>query len=174
MMRFWFDTEFIEDGHTIDLVSIGIVSEDDREYYAVSSEYDPRKAHPWVVQNVLSQVDPRDARPRKQIRHELLRFIGNPESDPHFGTKKRPEIWAYYASYDWVALCQLFGRMLDLPDGWPMYCRDVKQWCDDLGNPPLPSQGKNLHHPLYDARWTRSAWQYLKALEETRNRQAFG
>lgn len=29
-MRFWFDTEFIENGHTIDLISIGIVAEDGR------------------------------------------------------------------------------------------------------------------------------------------------
>ena len=27
-MKFFYDTEFIEDGHTIDLVSIGIVRED--------------------------------------------------------------------------------------------------------------------------------------------------
>lgn len=29
-MKYWLDTEFIEDGKTIDLVSIGIVSEDGR------------------------------------------------------------------------------------------------------------------------------------------------
>ncbi len=57
MTRFWFDTEFIEDGRTIDLISIGIVSEDNRKYYAVSSECDPTKASKWVNLNVLSQVD---------------------------------------------------------------------------------------------------------------------
>jgi hypothetical protein len=31
-MRFWFDTEFIEDGKTIDLMSIGVVAEDGRKY----------------------------------------------------------------------------------------------------------------------------------------------
>jgi hypothetical protein len=30
-MRYWLDTEFIEDGKTIDLISIGIVAEDGRE-----------------------------------------------------------------------------------------------------------------------------------------------
>lgn len=34
------------------------------------------------------------------------------------------------ADYDWVVLCQLYGTMMDLPKGWPMYCRDVKQLCD--------------------------------------------
>jgi hypothetical protein len=36
--RYAFDTEFIEDGRTIDLISIGIVCEDGREYYAVNSD----------------------------------------------------------------------------------------------------------------------------------------
>lgn len=35
-MRYFFDTEFYEDGKTIDLVSIGIVAEDGRELYAVN------------------------------------------------------------------------------------------------------------------------------------------
>ena len=30
-MRFWFDTEFYEDGHTIQLISIGVVAEDGRD-----------------------------------------------------------------------------------------------------------------------------------------------
>lgn len=29
-MKFWFDTEFIEDGKTIDLLSIGVIAEDGR------------------------------------------------------------------------------------------------------------------------------------------------
>lgn len=33
-MRFWFDTEFFKDGRVIDLISIGVVAEDGREYYA--------------------------------------------------------------------------------------------------------------------------------------------
>lgn len=33
-MRFWFDTEFYEDGKKIQLISIGVVAEDGRTYYA--------------------------------------------------------------------------------------------------------------------------------------------
>ena len=47
-MKFWFDTEFIEDGRTIDLISIGMVAEDGRQYYAVSSEFDSNNASQWV------------------------------------------------------------------------------------------------------------------------------
>ena len=75
---------------------------------------------------------------------------------------EKPEMWAYYADYDWVAMCQLFGTMMDLPKGWPMYCRDLKQLAGDTS---LPEQGKGEHHALADARWTRDAWHYVTKLK---------
>jgi len=38
-VRFFYDTEFIDNGRTIELISIGVVSEDGREYYAISTEF---------------------------------------------------------------------------------------------------------------------------------------
>lgn len=164
-MRFWLDTEFIEDGRTIDLVSIGIVRQDDREYYAISSEFDPSKAGDWVKRNVLTKLGDTPRRPRAQIRHEIERFVGY--EDPTGcaqGRGDRPEFWGYYADYDWVVLCQLFGPMVKLPRGWPMFCRDIKQLAEDLGNPQLPPEGKNEHNALADAWWNRKAWEFLTNL----------
>jgi hypothetical protein len=153
-MRYWFDTEFIEDGKTIDLISIGIVSEDGREFYAQNSECDHSRASDWVKENVIAKLAPRkhDLLSLAAIRSGVLDFVG----------ATKPEFWAYFADYDWVVLCQLFGTMMDLPKGWPMYCRDVKQLCDGLGNPDLPAQMEGEHHALADARWTREAWNYLQ------------
>ena len=82
----------------------------------------------------------------------------------------KPEFWGYFADYDWVALCQLFGAMMDLPKGWPMYCRDIKQWCDDLGNPRLPPEGKDEHHALADARWAKNAYYFLERIQGERSK----
>ena len=154
-MRFWFDTEFIEDGETIDLISIGIVAEDGREFYAINAECDYNQANDWVRENVLPNLKAytENYLNRVQIRDAVLSFIGT----------EKPEIWAYYADYDWVVLCQLFGTMMDLPKGWPMYCRDVQQLCDSLGNPTLPPQ-RDEHNALADAKWTKQAWEFLTAL----------
>lgn len=166
-MRFWFDTEFIEDGRTIDLISIGMVAEDGREFYAVSTEFDPARAGDWIRDNVLCHLpdrsDPAAAglfRTRAQIREGVLQFIG----------RDRPEFWAFYADYDWVAFCQLFGRMIDLPRGWPRYCLDIKQWCIMLGDPRLPRQTGIEHHALADARWNRDVWAFLSAIRSDRDR----
>lgn len=152
-MRFWFDTEFYEDGCTIELISIGVVSEDGRTYYAETPGAEILAGQSdWLVKHVLPHLTG-EQRYRECITLELIAFMGD-----------KPEIWAYYADYDWVALCQLHGRMIDLPKGWPMYCRDVKQLCDSLGNPKLPKQTSTEHNALADAKWTREAWLFLNGL----------
>lgn len=153
-MKIWFDTEFIEDGKTIDLISIGAIREDGCAYYAENSDCDMNKASDWVKANVFPSLRKgADCIPRLRIAWEFQEFVG-----------EKPEFWGYYADYDWVVLCQLFGTMMDLPKGWPMYCRDIKQLCDSLGNPKLPKQGKGEHHALADARWNRTAWEFLAGL----------
>ena len=152
-MKYFYDTEFIEDGTTIDLISIGIQSEDGREYYAISTEFDETKASDWVKENVLAKLETNAKwyRSREEIRKEIVAFIG----------EDKPELWAYYADYDHIALCQLFGTMMDLPDNFPMYTRDIKQLCDSVGNPQLPEQGKGEHNALDDAKWNQTAHEFL-------------
>jgi 3' exoribonuclease, RNase T-like len=149
-MKIWFDTEFIEDGKTIDLLSIGMVREDGRVLYFESAECQRDLASDWVKQNVfphLRQV----WTPRVMIASAIVQFVGD-----------KPEFWAYYADYDWVALCQLYGTMMDLPKGWPMYCRDVKQLCDSVGNPKLIKNTEVEHNALSDALWAKQAWEFLQ------------
>lgn len=150
-MRYWFDTEFYEDGKTIDLISIGVYSEDGRTYYA-ETDFAREKASSseWLKANVLPHLSGEE-RPRAIIAKDLVDFMGS-----------GPEIWAYYADYDWVALCQLYGRMIDLPKGWPRFCRDVKQLADSLGNPKLPPQLSKEHNALDDAIWCQEAWRSLQ------------
>ncbi len=79
--RYFYDCEFIEDGITVELVSIGVVDEYDREFYAVSTEFDESRAIPWVRRNVLDKLpSPGDPawRSREQIRTDLLAFLTHP------------------------------------------------------------------------------------------------
>lgn len=148
-MRIWFDTEFIEDGRTIGLLSIGMVREDGATYYAEPQETDRDRACDWVRANVLPHLHG-PVRPVANIAAEIVEFAG-----------PSPEFWAYYADYDWVALCQLYGRMIDLPSGWPMYCRDVQQVRDEIGARFIPPMEGREHNALDDALWTRQAHEFL-------------
>lgn len=159
-MKYFLDTEFMESGSLfpITLLSIGIVAEDGREFYAINKEADYTLANDWVKENVVPHLRHTDA-PKLmhiEIAHRVLAFVDD-------GLEK-PEFWGYYADYDWVVFCQLFGSMIDLPNGWSMYCRDIKQLCDSLGNPSLPAQESAEHNALHDARWNRVAYNFLQGI----------
>lgn len=151
-MRFFLDTEFSERRGSMELISIGIVAEDGREFYSVSSEFDPSKVNDWVRDNVLPKLpESKDRLSYRELGKRIKEFVG---SDV-------PEFWAYYADYDWVLFCWCFGAMIDLPQGWPMFCMDFKQFMIDRGlsKRDLPEQDKSTEHDaLVDARWLRDAW----------------
>lgn len=160
-MKYFLDHEFMEDGKTIETLSLGLVCEDGRELYIVNSEADHSKANDWVKENVIPHLfdDVGYAGQLKNWGRDLTRLAVF-----EFVQDTKPEFWGYYADYDWVAFCQLFGPMVKLPKGFPMYCRDIKQLCDMLGNPKLPEQGKGEHHALLDARWNKKAYEFIYSL----------
>jgi hypothetical protein len=164
-LKIFFDTEFIEDGHTIDLISIGAVREDGTEFYAESGEADLSKANPWVREHVLPYLGRWDG--QDNLLPPLSRHVIAERFLAFANEKGRPEFWAYYADYDWVALCQLYGRMIDLPEGWPKFCMDLKQLAVSLGDPRLPKQTHMEHHALADALWNRDIYLWLHAPKES-------
>lgn len=91
----------------------------------------------------------------------------------------QPKFYGYYSAYDHVALCWLFGKMIDLPKGFPMYTIDLKQelessetqlsngdWVvgNDLKTLPNYPQNTNKHSAIFDARWNRDLHNFLKQL----------
>ncbi len=206
LVRYFYDFEFIEDGITIEPISVGIVCGDGREYYGVNGDVDllKLKGSPWLIANVLphlplngrgaleqyldpapEDIVPRtdllalvdldrthtNVRTRQQIADEVRSFILAPylESDHVVEI----ELWADYAAYDHVALAQLYGRMIDLPDGFPMFTRDVQDYARHLAVEgeylPQPADDAD-HHALADAHLTRSRWRFLHQVEAGRTR----
>ncbi|MEP9391285.1 MULTISPECIES: polyadenylate-specific 3'-exoribonuclease AS [Gordonia] len=156
-MRFFYDSEFIEDGTTIELISMGVVAEDGREFYAVSTEFDPARAGGWVRANVLPKLPSPSAsvwRSRRQIRDELFAFLTETGDDI--------ELWAWVGAYDHVALCQLWGPMTALPRQIPRYTRELRQHWDAAGRPALPSAPADAHDALADARHNFRKWQAIE------------
>jgi hypothetical protein len=157
-VRYFYDCEFIEDGRTIELVSIGVVAEDDREFYAVSTQFDPSRAIDWVRKHVLDKLPPpadKAWRPLERIREDLLAFLTAP-GEPI-------ELWAWMASYDHVALAQLWGDMRALPRVIPRFTHELRQRWEDAGSPPLPPAPDDQHDALADARHNLARWRTLES-----------
>lgn len=167
-MKYFIDSEFLDDGETINLFSIGIKADDGREYYAVNQEADFNRVwcdhkFGWFRENVMPTIDVRgDGKAKYEIAKEVEAFCTIPE-DP-------PEFWGYYASYDWVAFCQLWGPMLSIPRHFPKYIMDVKQYAK-LSGVQLPPNPK-VHHALEDARWIRQAYHCVKTATVSQVEQA--
>lgn len=177
------NTKFSESGdrQNIYLISIALVSNKGKEYYAISNEFNAKFVSPWVRENVLSKLperpenllQPPDESPRRReearlwksratIRKEILDFVASDED----GSKL--EFWGEYPAHSWVAFCWLFGCTIDLPKGYPYKCNDVIQWADQMGLDKsfLPPKQKNSHHALTDARWVKQAYYLLKELSD--------
>lgn len=196
MTRVFYDLEFIEDGKAIDLISIGMVTDDGREYYAVNGDLGGKSAawrrikdQSWLVRNVLPSLPLTN---RTSLERHLAggtMFSPNPGIDlvaidtTHTSVKPQyvianevrdfvraagpdVELWAWYGAYDHVALCWLWGRMIDLPEGIPMWTNDLRQERMRLGDPEMPKQADGEHNALEDARHNLDMARFLDAYAE--------
>lgn len=197
-MNYYIDTEFLEGTQkkrffgmpygntppTIDLISIGIVSEHGSEYYAISKEFNLEEAWHryddkpegkvyWIRDNVLMSIyrdhvsgDMRNnyeftyptmrwiiskyGKTRKQISTEINQFISiegtKNYEDPH-NKARQIDFYGYYSDYDWVAFCWIFGKMMNLPKGFPMFCNDLKQEFDNKAKYMTSHELSKLTYP---------------------------
>ncbi len=258
-MNYYLDTEFLEGTQTkiflglpygntkptIDLISIGIVAEDGREYYAISKDFNLKEAWNrydikegvtkpkymwdkkikedekvyWIRENVLKPIynelacfhidyvsngehkyfghaviDTRFlkfnykslkylinkyGKTNQEIAKQIKIFVRHPNNLSSNITS--PKFYGYYADYDWVVFAWLFGKMIDLPTGFPMHCIDLKQELDNKAllyfkdrtleqnisyiknRDDYPKQ-TNEHNALSDARWNKKLHNFLNNL----------
>ncbi len=279
--KIFYDLEFLEGSQrtwwgeptvpTIDLISIGAIDNQNREFYAVSKDFNLREAwnrfdekieimsgdmrnrYPdgrkyndyWIRDNVLKTIwydlefidfkentnaiyDYRNwqedfenfkiaflanhqftyrrlrkliklyGKTNKQIGEDLVRFIHRDtilkyddrisfaeEIIKSVYDQKLPvkdiEFYGYYSAYDHVGLCWLYGKMLNLPPGFPMYTKDLKQMLDERENISKDKLkvgeycGKlkdhlnypkeiNSHNALADAKWNKELYNFIISL----------
>lgn len=131
-------------------------------------------------------------RTKKQIAKEVRSFIWCSFDSPDDMEEQGVDLYAYFASFDYVLLGSIFGLMKDLPMGFPMYCKDLKQYVDDKadmliaqgigthteGNKYYPKnkqeaiewierypaypKQENEHNALADANWNKKLHKFLK------------
>ncbi|MFF0864198.1 3'-5' exoribonuclease domain-containing protein [Nonomuraea sp. NPDC003560] len=172
MTKIFYDTEFLEDGRTIDLISIGMVAEDGRELYAINRDMPHKRIakHDWLRANVVPSL-PRIHGDRRHYvsarRNPLALDFDHPammsreriaaEVEHFIVSTPDVELWAWYGAYDHVALAWLFGPMSNLPSGIPMWTNDLRQEVARLGlsGEDMPEQADGHHNALADARHNR-------------------
>lgn len=152
-MRIFVDTEFFDTRKLVHPLSFGVVREDGQMFYAEVEGAPLHLACDWVRENVLPHLC-RVELPINRIRDELTAFVG-----------ESPEFWGLFPSYDWLLICQLYGRMMDTPSGWPRRINDIEQLRESIG---FDRREYNLqvgpaHHALSDALYIRDCFGELKS-----------
>ena len=136
--RYFYDCEFIEDGRTIELISIGVVAEDGREFYAVSTEFDPGPGRTpgcagtcWTS---CRRPPTRRGGAAPAIRDELLRL-------PHRAGPARRALGLVQRLRPRRARAAVGRRCRTCRADVPRLTREIRQHWEAAGSPPIPAPG---------------------------------
>lgn len=183
-MKLFFDTEFTGLHKDTTLISLGIISEDGKTFYAEFTDYDESQCSDWIRENVTSEL----LHDKPEIweagvadyqiygnRTEVVQFLNDwlqQFNDIQFVSD--------VCHYDFVLLIDLFGTAFDLPKNISPACRDINQdiaifrdislkeafdlsrevllW-EDLGTKIAGTK----HNSLYDAKVIRKIYQGINS-----------
>ena len=145
-MKYFFDTEFVYDvdddrDWSLELVSIGIVAEDGREYYAINPA-GVGEANGFVRACVLPHLGNGAWRTEREIAADIRAFVTD-----------NPEFWVYMGAFDYVLLSGLMGGFNRWPNGWPYLANDLRQLLDAMGHVGIRQPDDAPHNAIEDARW---------------------
>lgn len=146
--RYFLDTEFTDFANCL-LISVGIASEDGREFYGELIDYDKTACSDFVREVVLPQLGqhPGRAMPFAQMRSELLAWLYR------VPTKPKPVLCYDYGG-DLDLLFDLIGGRL--PRGWGN--ENVSGKINVARADAYYAERGGRHHALHDARASRYAF----------------
>lgn len=131
-MKIFFDTEFTGLRKDTTLISIGMIAENGKTFYAELTDYNTKLCDDWIEKNVIDHLY---TRYREQL--DEAPYIDN----LHIGNKecigKALKMWlkqfddvqfvSDVCHYDMVLLIDLFGTAFDLPENVSAVCYDINQ-----------------------------------------------
>ncbi len=173
------DTEFTSLQQNADLISLALVSEDGKEFYAEFTDYDLTKAgndKQWIMENVIGKLILSKDNESRNLDKMYIRGSRSEVTSAlkiwlnQFGTRKDDggniiphiRIWADVPHYDWVFFCELFGGARKIPSQIHYMAMDLATLLLCKGVEPDTPRSQLLsqdelpegvqHNALFDAR----------------------
>lgn len=120
MKKIYFDMEFTGLHQNTTPISIGLVSDCGKTFYAEFTDYDRSQVDDWLKENVISKLslqndgyvgpyESMNVRGDKELVQTKLRDWLN-----QFG--ETVEMYSDCLAYDWVLFCEIFGGAMKVPD----------------------------------------------------------
>lgn len=178
-MNLYFDTEFTGLHKNTTLISLGVVSDNDKTFYAEFLDYDKSQVDRWLEQNVISYLNGLSDKnktvtvgshtevygDKAYVRKELTKWI----SQFH-----KVHLWSDTHHYDVVLFQDIFGGAFSIPENIYYIPFDIATYMKVLGVDPdvtredfidRPIDGVK-HHALYDAKVIRACYEKLERLNK--------
>lgn len=169
-------------------ISIGLVAEDGKEYYAEFTDFDKHQVDPFIAQHVLPKRMLEDYNFERDYDPNAERVLVKGDIDRVHNTMLKwlekykengVQMWGDLLSYDWVLFISIFGNGHNLPkfiDYIPMdLCtalplfgvdqdvdRDVFAYGEELASERKGSK----HNSLYDAQTQMAVYKKLMDIQE--------
>jgi hypothetical protein len=121
--KIFFDTEFTGLHQNTTLISIGLISECGKTFYAELTDYDKSQIDEWLQKNVIDNLELQNTRPQISRFNEYTQrrdVYSNTEMlkkelTKWFSQFDECEIWSDCLAYDWVLFNQIFGHAFNIP-----------------------------------------------------------
>lgn len=178
--KLFFDTEFTGLHQHTTLLSIGIVSECGKTFYAEFTDYDPSQIDEWLQKNVMSKLmllhdksnhfwTNRDYESRMTcgdksfVRIELESWLSQFES---------VEMWSDCLSYDWVLFNQIFGHAFNIPKNVHYIPFDLSSlfkiygYDPDLSRKDFSGLNEISHNSLGDAKMIKACYDKVMKIKK--------
>ena len=150
-MKLFMDSEFTGLIQNTDLISIALVAEDSRYFYAEFNDYDEDKIDEWLSDNIIANLKFNGVNySYNRTNHNSnvpvnnscsVRMKGNKQTVTHelkmwLDQFDDVEIWSDCLAYDWVLFCELFGGAFKVPSNVYYIPFDICTLFKDMGIDP--------------------------------------
>lgn len=180
MTKVFFDTEFTGLHQKTTLISLGMVSECGKSFYAEFTDYDRSQVDEWLMDNVIKNLVDLDMEILVSEDNNGWYVRGDTETvkknlEIWLAQFDKIEMWSDCLSYDWVLFCQIFGHAFKIPSNiyyipfdictlFKLKGIDPDISREDFSEPPALT-GINTptrkHNALYDAKVIELCYQKL-------------
>ena len=136
-MNIYFDTEFTGLHKNTTLISIGLISEDNKTFYAELNDYDKSQVDDWIQENVIDNL-----KYNKKELNEIAsvngnnifrsRIVGNKDEikeglNEWLSQFDSVELISDVCHYDMILFVDLFGNAFHIPNNVCPCCYDINQ-----------------------------------------------
>lgn len=177
--KIFFDTEFTGLHQNTTLISIGLISECGKTFYAELTDYDKSQINDWLQINVIDNLvlDEYENGLTGAYNKNEVKFVGSQVFLKELLVNwlyqfEEVEIWSDCLSYDWVLFNQIFGHAFNIPKNIHYIPFDIctlfyaKGIDADISREAFAemSEGSQKHNALWDAKVIRECFFKLQGV----------